>query len=109
MISDCNHGNPDVGQNGSLLDSYPQWLYVLCMYSCAYGPRQLLLYTNRTCDTRRTTTSHLIQMTTPSQGVEMSVTTTHNHPVNALDKLMNINQHTHLFQSHLFHIKQKVN
>ena len=48
----------------------------------------MLVYTNRTYDTRMTTTTHLIQMMTPPQGVEMSVTTTHNHPVNALDKLM---------------------
>ena len=48
----------------------------------------MLVYTNRTYDTRMTTTTHLIQMMTPSQGVEMLVTTTHNHPVNALDKLM---------------------
>ena len=58
----------------------------------------MLVYTNRTSDIRMTTTTHLIQMMTPSQGVEMSVTTTHG-----------INQHTHLFQSLLFHIKQKVN
>lgn len=61
---------------------------MFCACIAVHMDQGMLVYTNRTYDTRMTTTTHLIQMMTPSQGVEMSVTTTHNHPVDALDKLM---------------------